>query len=141
MKNNLFLVGIAGLSLLAGAGCETTQADKPAATPKPAKVETKKAEAAKAPKVSVPVPADSPFAKIKVGMGMKEVADLIGQPTDTSAHVTGKAFIPYYYGGDTHRVESLYKGQGRIVFAPAHAFSGDLRVIEINYNASERGYN
>ena len=139
MKKNLFAIGLIGLGLaLTGLGCHTTESAESTETAKPAKVETKKEEA---PKASVPVPADSPFAKIKVGMGMKEVYDLIGQPTDTSSHITGKQFNPFYYGGDTHRVEALYKGQGRIVFAPPHAFTGDVRVIEINYNPNERGYN
>ena len=139
MKKNLFAMALIGLGLaLSGSGCQTTDADKPAASDKPAKAEAKKDAP---PKVSLPVPADSPFAKVKVGMGMKEVYDLIGQPSDTSAHLTGKSFIPYYYGGDTHRVEAIYKGQGRIVFSPPHAFTGDVRVVEINYNPNERGYN
>lgn len=139
MKKNLFTFGLLGLALaLAAVGCHTTDS----ASDKPAKTEAKaEAKAAAASKPAVPVPADSAFAKVKVGMGMKEVYDLIGPPTDTSSHLTGKQFIPYYYGGDTHRVEAIYKGQGRIVFSPPHAFTGDVRVIEINYNPGERGYN
>ena len=129
MKKNLFAIGLIGLGLaLTGVGCGTTEDSEPAKT-------------AEAAKPAVPIPADSPFAKVKVDMSMKEVYDLIGQPTDTSSHITGKQFIPYYYGGDTHRVEAIYKGQGRIVFAPPHAFTGDLRVVEINYDPKERGYN
>jgi hypothetical protein len=74
-------------------------------------------------KVYPPAPAGTPFAKIAVGMDQKQVTDLIGSPTDFHAYVTGKAFIPFYYGGDTHRVEYEYKGQGRVIFSPDSRFS------------------
>lgn len=89
---------------------------------------------------AVPIPADSPFAKVAVGMDMKEVYDKIGQPTDTGGHMTGKQFIPFYFGGDTHRVVSHYKGQGRIIFSRDGAFSSTMRVIEIQYDPTETGY-
>lgn len=136
MKINLFAIGLLGVALSLGSlGCHDSSDDS-----KPAPTGTAAAPAAAA-KPEVPIPADSPFAKLKVGMGMAEVSSLIGQPTDTSSHVTGKAFIPYYYGGDTHRVEYIYKGLGRIVFAPPHAFTGDLRILEIHYDPTERGFN
>ncbi|MFO1488928.1 MAG: hypothetical protein U1F65_10660 [Verrucomicrobiota bacterium] len=136
MKKNLLCLSLFGALALV-VGCRTTESSSSGsstAAAEPAKA--KKEEA----KPSVPVPADSPFAKIKPGMGMNEVYALIGQPTDTSSHITGKSFIPYYYGGDTHRMEAIYKGQGRIVFSPRHAFTGDMEVVEINYNPNERGF-
>jgi len=136
MKKSFLLTGLLGLTLaLSGLGChdDSSSSTNPSA---PAQTSAQPADA----KPAVPIPADSPFAKIKVGMGMAEVYALIGQPTDTTSHITGKAFIPYYYGGDTHRVEALYKGQGRIVFAPPHAFTSDLQVLEIDYDPTERGY-
>jgi hypothetical protein len=54
--------------------------------------------------------------------------------------VTGKAWIPFYYGGDTHRMEARYKGQGRVIFAPDSQFDGDMRVISIEYDPTETGY-
>lgn len=142
-KNPMVVVGVFAVALaLCGLGCRSndsgnsgsTSTAAPAQTPAQTTVNTNNV------KPAVPIPPDSPFAKVKVGMGMAEVYSLIGQPTDTTAHITGKAFIPYYYGGDTHRVEALYKGLGRIVFAPPHAFTSDLRVVEINYDPTERGY-
>ncbi|HSD36195.1 MAG TPA: hypothetical protein VLC92_01735 [Rhodocyclaceae bacterium] len=59
----------------------------------------------------------SKFGKLKIGMSMKQVADLIGQPSDQGAYVTGKAFIPFYFGGDRHRYEAVYKNTGRLIFA------------------------
>ena len=126
MKKNLFLLALLGTGLaLSGVGCGTTDS----ASSAPAKEEAK---------ASIPIPADSPFAKIKLGMGMSEVYALIGRPADTDHHITGKQFIPYYYGGDTHRTEAVYTGQGRIVFSPRHAFTQEMEVVEINYNPNEK---
>ncbi len=133
MKKNLLFTALLTAAVAFGVtGCGTTDSgtsDQAAA---------KTAEPAQA---AVPIPPDSPFAKVKTGMSISEVYALIGQPTDTSHHITGKAFIPYYYGGDTHRMEAIYKGQGRIVFAPRNAFTSDMEVIEINYDPKEPGYN
>ena len=38
-------------------------------------------------------PVDSPLAKVRTGMGQREVQDLIGAPTDQKTYITGKAFI------------------------------------------------
>src|SRR5438874_12253227 len=46
---------------------------------------------------------NSTFTKLELGMGMKQVMDLIGPPTDQGAYVTGKAFIPFYFGSDRYR--------------------------------------
>ena len=94
-------------------------------------------EARPTPKAAIP--SNSPLAKVKEGMGMKEVQDLIGPPTDTNSHVTGKAFIPFYYGPDSAEVEAYYKGMGRIVYS-AGGFSGGARVISVEYDPNETGY-
>jgi hypothetical protein len=84
--------------------------------------------------------AGSPFNRLTIGMGPKEVADLIGQPTDRGSHVTGKAWIPFYYGGGG--VESIhhYKGVGRLIFANSSRFSSTMGLIQIDHDAKERGY-
>ena len=85
--------------------------------------------------------AGSRFSKLQIGMGMRQVTDLIGQPTDQGAYATGKAWIPYYFGGDRHRQELIYKGQGRLIFSGGGV--GDFssgRLTEIVHNASESGY-
>jgi hypothetical protein len=56
------------------------------------------------------IPADSPLAKVRVDMGQREVTDLIGPPTDVDSHITGKAFVPFYFGDDAHRMVHHYKG-------------------------------
>lgn len=83
----------------------------------------------------------SKFTKLKIGMTMKQVTKLIGQPTDQGAYVTGKAWIPYYHGSDEYRHELVYKKQGRLIFAsdPSGDYnSGNL--ITIIHNAKESGY-
>lgn len=84
---------------------------------------------------------NSKFARLQIGMSAKQVTDLAGPPTDQGAYVTGKAFIPFYFGSDRHRFEMTYKGQGRLVFAGGgmgEYTSGNL--IWIIHNANESGY-
>jgi len=84
---------------------------------------------------------NSKFTQLELGMGMRQVMDLIGPPTDQGAYVTGKAFIPFYYGGDRYRHELAYKGQGRLVFAGGSVGNlGAGRLIRIAHNANEPGY-
>lgn len=64
----------------------------------------------------------SKFTQLKIGMPMKQVADLIGPPNDQGSYVTGKAFISFFFGGDRYRYEMAYKGQGRLVFAQVDGF-------------------
>jgi hypothetical protein len=84
--------------------------------------------------------ADSRLTKLRIGMSEKEVKDLIGNPTDEGQYVTGKAFIPFYFGSDRIRWEMAYKGQGRLVFAQQSAGSSAVYLIWIIHNASDRGY-
>ena len=155
---------MASVALLAG--CETVKnvtgsgsssapapAPAPAAAPAPAPAP---APAAKAPAgdtqrvkgindwegeiTGKPGP-NSKFTKLQIGMGMRQVTDLVGQPTDQGAYITGKAFIPFFFGSDRYRHEMVYKGQGRLIFAGGSAgdfTSGNL--ISIIHNANEGGY-
>lgn len=81
------------------------------------------------------------FQKLNIGMPMKQVTDLIGQPTDQGAYVTGKAWIPFYFGSDRYRHELVYKNQGRLIFAGGSI--GDFSsgyLTWIIYNQHESGY-
>ncbi len=80
------------------------------------------------------------FDRIGHGMSMEEVFALIGQPTATTSRITGKAWAPFYYGGDTARMFALYKGKGRVVFSNASRFAPVWRVIDIVDDPSESGY-
>jgi hypothetical protein len=90
--------------------------------------------------VGIPVPG-SKFDKLQIGMNMHQVYDILGAPTDQGAYVTGKAWIPFYYGSDTHRYEMIYKGKGRLVFAGGslYGYSGGGLIWIIN-SSHETGY-
>jgi hypothetical protein len=81
------------------------------------------------------------FTKLQIGMGMKEAMDLVGPPTDQGAYITGKAWIPFYFGSDRHRHELAYKGQGRLIFAGDSGFSfGSGHLVWIIHFANDTGY-
>lgn len=83
----------------------------------------------------------SKFTQLQIGMSLKQVTDIVGQPTDQGAYVTGKAFIPFYFGGDRTRIELAYKGQGRLIFAGGNLgnISGG-NLTWIIHNANDTGY-
>jgi hypothetical protein len=84
---------------------------------------------------------NSKFTKLQIGMGMKQVTDIVGQPTDQGAYVTGKAWIPFFFGSDRYRHEFIYKGVGRLIFAgPGGMDVNNGNLIWIIHNASEPGY-
>jgi hypothetical protein len=84
--------------------------------------------------------ANSRFTKLKIGMAQKQVTDLIGEPTDQGAYVTGKAFIPFYFGSDRSRWEMVYKGQGRLIFSNQSGFGTGFYLTWIIHNSNEPGY-
>lgn len=84
---------------------------------------------------------NSRFTRLQIGMSMRQAMDLAGTPTDQGAYMTGKAWIPFYFGSDRHRYEMVYKNQGRLIFAGGSL--GDYtggNLIWIIHNASEGGY-
>ena len=81
-------------------------------------------------------PAGSALAGIEVGMNDTQVRNALGNPDNSNAYMTGKAWIPFYYGPDTHRTDWMYRGQGRVVFS-RNRYSGGLKVIRVLYNPNE----
>ena len=85
--------------------------------------------------------ANSKFTQLQIGMGMRQVIDLAGQPTDQGAYMTGKAWIPFYFGSDRHRHEMTYKGQGSLIFAGGSIGNmSSANLISIIHNPLESGY-
>lgn len=84
----------------------------------------------------VAVPESSPLSKVSMGMDDAQVRKTLGDPDDSSSYMTGKQWIPFYFGPDTHRTDWLYKGQGRVVFS-RNQYSGGLKVINVLYNSNE----
>ena len=153
MRKNLyaFLAAVI-VAIFLLTGCQTAQKSGSAASPAPsAKAETPKDTQKDTQTVKgindwegeitgKPAPG-SRFTKLQIGMSLKQVTDLIGQPTDQGAYMTGKAWIPFYYGSDRYRHEMVYKGQGRLIFAGGSM--GDYssgHLISIIHNAQESGY-
>ena len=89
--------------------------------------------------VGTPAPG-SKFSKIQVGMYSKQVMDLIGAPTDQKSYATGKAFIPFHFGGDNYRTEYLYKGEGKLTFSGGGIGNSAQKLIKIIVDPTESGY-
>ena len=73
-----------------------------------------------------------------------EIAEIVSSSTKHCyivdlSHITGKAFIPFFFGGDTHRVEQFYAGEGILTFSPAH-FAGEPNIlVAITVDPTEQG--
>jgi Small protein A (tmRNA-binding) len=80
------------------------------------------------------IPADSPFAKIQLGMTQGQVHEILGQPTDTKSYQTGKAWIPFYFGPDVMRTDEFYKGQGTVTYTGAGVGGVHWKVYRAVYN-------
>jgi hypothetical protein len=91
---------------------------------------------------AIPIPADSPFARVKMGEDLQQVYADIGRPTSEYSYITGKSFIPFHFSGsDDHRMDAHYKGLGVITFSNDSAYSSGMSVEEIDYNPKETGFN
>lgn len=143
-------------------GSDAKPAAAPAAAPAPAKVpagmnergevvDSSKVESGSGQKVKgindwegeitgKPAPG-SKFPRLQIGMSMKQATDIAGQPSDQGAYMTGKAWIPFFFGSDRYRHELVYKGMGRLIFAgPGGMDVNAGHLIWIIHNANEPGY-
>ena len=125
------------LGILAGCASHGAKTDQPAAA---TAEEQKTPEQIRAePYQGTPAPG-SKFAKLKMGMSPDEVTNLIGQPTSQSSHVTGKAWIPFYFGGDKFRLEMFYKGEGQLTFSQSHSFGSGTELSFMLVDTNATGY-
>jgi hypothetical protein len=115
---SMFLFAPVLLALAAGAPAPARADDVPAASQAAA------------------IPPTSPLAKIKEGMDSDEVEKILGAPSSTGRHVTGKAFIPFYYGTDAVKTEWRYKGVGRVIFSKGSFSASHVSAIEYDPNES-----
>jgi hypothetical protein len=101
-----------------------------------ARDEGRRAEDSKYP----PAPSSSPMSKIVPGMSERDVMSLLGPPDDSNAYVTGKAFIPWYFGPDATRFACYWKGKGRVIFMGGNAWGGGRgKVQRVEYDPTEDG--
>ncbi len=89
--------------------------------------------------VGTPSPT-SKFTKLQIGMSQRQVEDLIGTPSDMKTYTTGKAWIPFYFGKDAYRFETLYKNEGRLTFAGGGVTGTSGRLIRVTVDTTEDGY-
>lgn len=88
--------------------------------------------------VPVPVPENTRFSRLRLGMTKQDAEALLGRP-DTSLHYANEgARIPFYASDDSSRWETFYRGQGRLMFSGAW-LTGEVRLIRIEYDPGEDG--
>jgi hypothetical protein len=86
-----------------------------------------------------PPPPGSKLARVTNGMSEAQVVEILGPPTSQQNYVTGKAWIPYYYGPDTGRLDYRYKGLGIVVFS-RNRYSSATKVVRVDSDPNEDGY-
>ena len=86
-----------------------------------------------------PAAPGSKLARVTNGMSEAQVVEILGAPTSQQNYQTGKAWIPYYYGPDTGRLDYRYKGLGSVVFS-RNRYSGGTKVIRVDSDPNEDGY-
>ena len=80
------------------------------------------------------IPANSKWAKLQIGMHQSEVERILGVTSNICGYVTAKAFIPFYYGTDSHRYEAVYAGQGSVAYTGGGMGGGQGVLMMINYD-------
>ena len=126
----IMLIGLAFGLMIALGGCASMTGDSSSDT------SSSDSSSTNAPPV-VTVPASSRLAKIEIGMTEDQVIAKLGAPTNRRGYPTGKNWIPFYFGGDTHRMDYIYKGVGRVIFGNASRFSRVMNVVELLHNPQE----
>jgi hypothetical protein len=82
----------------------------------------------------------SKFSQLKIGMSRAEAYSIVGNPTDQGVYITGKTWIPFYFGSDRYRYEAAYKGMGRLIFAGSAGFDSNVHLIWIIHNKTDSGF-
>jgi hypothetical protein len=81
----------------------------------------------------------SKFSKLEIGMSKAAVEKLIGSPDDQDSHITGRQFTPFYFGGDTQRVEAFYKYEGQLTYSNNSRYSVPDTLITIAVDRKATG--
>ncbi len=80
------------------------------------------------------IPPGSKWSKLQIGMHQSEVERILGVTSNIRAYVTAKAWIPFYFGGDSHRYEAVYAGQGSVAYTGGSFGGGQGILMMINYD-------
>ena len=86
--------------------------------------------------------AGSKFAKLKIGMDMSEIQNIMDRSPDRShTYESGKRWIPFYFGSDARRMQALYKGEGCLIATGGNAWGGGGgELVEITVDPSGACY-
>lgn len=79
------------------------------------------------------IPTTNPLYAVKSQMSPADVRQAVGDPKDSNSYMTGKQWIPFYFGSDTSRTEWSYGDDGYVVFT-RNRYSGSLKVIRVSLN-------
>ncbi|MDP2882554.1 MAG: hypothetical protein Q8N89_13325 [Azonexus sp.] len=123
----------------------TTKAAEPAAPPSPPAKESTAGKACNPCTVKSKdgtfdgevygsIPPGSKWAKLQIGMHQSEVERILGVTSNIRAYVTAKAWIPFYFGGDSHRYEAVYAGQGSVAYTGGSWGGGQGILMMINFD-------
>ena len=80
------------------------------------------------------IPPGSKWARLQIGMHQSEVERILGVTPNIRGYVTGKAFIPFYFGSDSHRYEAVYAGQGSVAYTGGGVGGGQGILMMINFD-------
>ncbi|MBL8429135.1 MAG: hypothetical protein JNJ95_04490 [Dechloromonas sp.] len=80
------------------------------------------------------IPSGSKWSKLQIGMHQSEVERILGVTSNIRAYVTAKAWIPFYFGGDSHRYEAVYSGQGSVAYTGGSFGGGQGILMMINFD-------
>lgn len=84
----------------------------------------------------------SNFSRLQIGMTIQQARAIVGTPQYQGAYVTGKVWIPFFFGSDRHRYELVYQGQGRLLFAGGSVTDpSNSNLILVVNNPNESGRN
>ncbi len=140
MKIKILPVIIVGVALtLSACASRTTAPASSAPVNDPNVQKVKSADGTFEGEVVGKIAPNSRFAKVKIGMSIAEVTELIKEPNDTVRHETGKRWIPWYFGNDAQRMQAYYAGDGCLTYAAGNAFGrGGSNLIRISVDATRK---
>lgn len=81
--------------------------------------------------------AGSKFSRLQIGLREDDVITYLGKPSDRTFRLSGKAFIPFYYGSGKSEVESIYNGQGRLIYSRGSGNDPYMYLTWIIHNPNE----
>ena len=116
------------MGAIAPPGRDAAACNKPTSRIRSKKSLQKTAITGSTPSPSYPLPWLPRGHKSSAGttVSKAEMLSLLGSPTDQDTSITGKAFIPSYFGGDATATRMHYKGLGR-VYVSGHGTFGVVK--------------